>query len=98
MNGHISISPQNKITLKLSESSTADYSKATNKPKINGVELVGDLTSEDLGIVGGGGFDYEQAVNKPQIGGVELSGNRTFEQLGMKPMSVTEIEKILYLG
>lgn len=46
---------------------------------------------------GGSGFDYNQAVHKPQIEGVELVGNKTFSQLGMNTLSVTEIEKILYL-
>lgn len=98
MNGRISISPQNKITLTMAEASVADYSKVANKPRINGVELVGDLTSDDLHLSGGGGFNYEAAVNKPQIEGVELTGNRTLEQLGVKPMSVQEIERILYLN
>lgn len=74
-----------------------DYNQLVNKPSINGVELKGDLTTEDLHIIAGGGVDYEQLTNKPQIEGIELSGNRTFEQLGIKPMSVTDIEKILYL-
>ena len=30
---------------------TADYSDITNKPSINGVTLVGDLTLSDLGIL-----------------------------------------------
>lgn len=73
-----------------------DYNSLVNLPTINGVEVKGNLTSADLNITVG--FDYEMAVNKPKIEGVELVGDKTFEQLGMKPMSVTEIEKILYLN
>ena len=32
---------------------TSDYEKLDNKPKINGVELTGDITTEDLGIEAG---------------------------------------------
>jgi hypothetical protein len=34
---------------------SVDYTQLTNKPKINGVELNGDLTSEELGLNGVGG-------------------------------------------
>lgn len=74
-----------------------DYNQLVNIPTINGVEVKGDLTSDDLHIAGIG-FDYETAINKPKIEGVELVGNKTFKQLGIEPMSVTEIEKILYLN
>ena len=43
------------------------YEDLTDKPKINGVELVGDLTAEDLGLGGQGGgggtTDYEELEN-----------------------------------
>lgn len=29
---------------------TTDYNQLTNKPSINGQELVGDMTSQDLGL------------------------------------------------
>lgn len=29
---------------------TNDYNQLTNKPSINGVELVGDMSSQDLGL------------------------------------------------
>jgi len=35
---------------KVIETVTRDYELLSNKPSINGVELIGDLTSEDLGI------------------------------------------------
>ena len=34
---------------------TTNYNELSNKPKINGVELSGNKTSEELGITGGGG-------------------------------------------
>lgn len=37
---------------------TSDYSQLENKPKINSVELDGNKTSADLGLVGAGGTDY----------------------------------------
>lgn len=39
---------------------TSDYTELINKPKINGVELNGDLTPEQLGIVMGGGGSEEK--------------------------------------
>ena len=44
------------------------------------------------------GNDYNELSNKPSIENVVLEGNKTFKQLGIEPMSVTEIEKILYLN
>lgn len=38
---------------------TTDYTQLENKPKINGVELNGDLTPEQLGLNVGGGSDEE---------------------------------------
>lgn len=35
---------------------TKDYTELDNKPKINGVELNGDLTPAELGLSGAGGF------------------------------------------
>ena len=39
-----------------------DYNRLTNKPSINGVELVGNKTSEDLGIVTDKHYAHEQMV------------------------------------
>ena len=50
------------IDLKLKENSasgTSDYNELSNKPKVNGVELQGDLTTEDLGIESGGVVDVQ---------------------------------------
>lgn len=61
---------------------TTNYNDLTNKPSINGVELNGNKTSEQLGI-SGGTDDYEELNNKPKINGVEISGNLTAEDLGL---------------
>ena len=45
-----------------------------------------------------GTSDYNLLSNKPSIEGVELRGDKTFPQLGMNPLSIQEIEKILYLS
>ena len=42
--------------------------------------------------------NYEKLKNKPSIEGVTLQGDKTFPELGVRPLSVQEIEKILYLG
>lgn len=46
----------------------SDYNKNYNLPQINGVELKGNKTSEDLGITGGGTDDYLQLQNRPIVG------------------------------
>lgn len=53
---------------------TSSYNDLTNKPKINGVELVGDVSTDDLNI-NTGSSDYVDLTNKPSINGIELSGN-----------------------
>lgn len=63
-----------------------NYNNATNKPKINGTELKGDLTTEQLNLV------YEKLLNLPKINGVELIGNKTTEDLFIVGTSMTEIE------
>lgn len=72
-------------------SGTTDYEALDNKPTINGVEVVGDLSLEDLGITGGGGSgttNYEDLTNKPSINGIDLQGNLTVEELGL--LDITE--------
>ena len=58
----------------------ADYDKMKHKPSINGVELDGNKTAEELGLASG---DYDDLWNKPSINGVELDGNKTAEDLGI---------------
>lgn len=40
---------------------TSNYNDLSNKPQINGVELTGNKTSEDLNI-GGGGFSFTEVA------------------------------------
>lgn len=40
-----------------------DYNKASNKPSINGVELIGDKATEDLGIVGSSMTEIELSTD-----------------------------------
>lgn len=42
---------------------SGDYPDLTNKPSINGVTLIGDMTSEDLHIQSGT-FDHDELVNR----------------------------------
>ena len=53
---------------------SGNYNDLRNKPSINGVELVGNKTSEDLHIDPGGTTDYEDLENKPQINYTPLEG------------------------
>lgn len=46
--------------------SSSDYEVLTNKPQINGVELLGNKTTSDLGIESFSG-DYNDLTNKPTI-------------------------------
>ena len=63
---------------------TSNYNELSNKPSINGIPLVGNKTSEDLGISGGGGTsNYSALTNKPSINGVTLDGNKTAADLGL---------------
>lgn len=39
---------------------TSNYNQLSNKPQINGVELTGNKTSEELHITGGGGITLKQ--------------------------------------
>lgn len=61
---------------------TKDYEKLKNKPSINGVELIGNLSLDDLGM------DYT-------INGIPLSGNPTLEDLGDIAISSNEIDTII---
>lgn len=56
----------------------ADYDKMRHKPSINGVELDGNKTAEELGL---GTDDYDDLYNKPKINGVELVGELSSEDL-----------------
>lgn len=55
-----------------------DYRLLRHKPSIDGVTLVGDLTSADLGLV----KSYNELNDKPSIDGVILEGDLTSADLG----------------
>lgn len=63
-----------------------NYNDLYNKPSINGVELIGNKTSSDLHIGGGGGgtTDYNDLTNKPKINGVGLIDNLTSNDLRLQ--------------
>ena len=63
---------------------SGNYNDLRNKPSINGVELVGNKTSEDLHIDPGGTTDYEDLENKPQINYTPLEGNLTLDDLDIQ--------------
>ena len=65
---------------------TGDYEDLSNKPSINGVTLIGNKTSEELGIVPGGTGNYNDLENKPQVNGVTLSGDTSLDALGIWPV------------
>ena len=44
-----------------------------------------------------GTSDYNRLLNKPSIEGHVLVGDSTIQQIGVGTISVTELEKILYL-
>lgn len=64
-------------------SGTNDYNQLINKPKINGVTLSGDKSSEELGINPSRVDTYSELPDKPSINGVTLSGNKTTADLGI---------------
>lgn len=51
---------------------TTNYNALSNKPKINGVTLTGDLSGDDLGLSGGGNANFD-------IGTVPLGGAGVYE-------------------
>lgn len=55
-----------------------DYNMLIHKPSIDGVELVGDLTSEDLGLV----KSYDQLQDRPSLDGITLTGDMSYSDFG----------------
>lgn len=66
-----------------------DYEKLKNIPKINDVELIGNINSDDLGIKGVS--NYEELENKPKINGKELIGDLSTDDLGIEAGSDVDI-------
>lgn len=68
---------------------TRNYNSLLNRPKINGVLLAGDLSTDDLGIVGGEGGETTQAITvSSPIGryaaGDEISSGTALEEIFRK--------------
>ena len=57
-----------------------NYELLENKPSINNIPLIGNLTPEQLGISN----DYNIISNKPLINGVIVSGNKTGTDYGLQ--------------
>ena len=70
------------------EEQRINYNDLDNKPKINNVELIGNKTSNDLGL-----NNYSNLDNKPKINGIELSGNKTSDDLLI--VSKSELQQIV---
>jgi hypothetical protein len=65
-----------------------NYEVLRNKPSINSVELVGNLTTEDLKL------DYNSIPNKPTINSKLIQGNITLEDLGLGVSDIASINKL----
>lgn len=70
------------------EEQRINYNDLDNKPKINNVELIGNKTSNDLGL-----NNYSDLDNKPKINGIELSGNKTSDDLLI--VSKSELQQVV---
>ena len=56
-----------------------NYESLRNKPSIDGVTILGDMTSADLGIV----KSYDELTDRPSVNGVVLTGDMTSSDLGL---------------
>ena len=64
---NVVIPSKSGIKLGISKSQgTGNYNALTNKPSINGVELIGDKTSAELGIIGDKFFTFTQMAPASQ--------------------------------
>ena len=75
LNGTIHVSSNDIVTLP--SISVSDYNALENKPKINNVELIGDLSLSDLGIT------YSALFDKPTLNNVTLEGDLVSSDLGI---------------
>lgn len=65
-----------------------NYENLRNKPSINSIELIGNLTTEDLKL------DYGALPNKPTINSRLVDGDLTLEDFGVGTATVTDINKL----
>lgn len=82
-----------KSALSLSAvASNGQYTSLTSKPSINNVELVGNKTTADLGIV----LNYESAsiTNKPSINSVTLNGALSTSDLNISYRDLDDLPTI----
>lgn len=70
---------------KSSGGGTKNYPDLENLPKINGVELVGNKTTEDLLLL------YEKLLSLPKINGITLIGDLSTDDLGIEAGSSINI-------
>jgi hypothetical protein len=70
-----------------------DYNDLTGKPTLNGVEIIGDKTSEDYGI--DNTSDYSMLLNPPKINEHTLtSGENSLASLGIGRASTADINRL----
>lgn len=70
------------------EEQGTNYNDLSNKPKINGVELLGNKSASDLEL-----DNYSNLDNKPKINGIELNGNKTSDDLLI--VSKSELQQVV---
>ena len=71
---------KNNVISSTASSGVTDYENLNNKPKINNMELIGDRTLQELGIINFSG-NYDDLKNKPSI---PTNSNFTLAGLGEK--------------
>ena len=70
-----------------------DYEKMTNKPSINGVELSGNKTSEELGLHGGGADPSGDFVTREELQKMLAGKVDAVEGMGLSSNDFTTEEK-----
>lgn len=93
----LDISDEKEIDVEPSQGGGSNnYRTLSNKPSINGVVLIDNKTSAELGLRDKRDLiDYEEeVVKKPQINDITLIGNKTANQLNLqeKMNSLTNLE------
>jgi len=65
-----------------------NYNSLRNKPQINSVELIGNLTAEDLKL------NYGFLPDKPTINSKIIDGDLTLEDFGIGTASIADINRL----
>ena len=65
-----------------------NYNNLRNKPQINSVELIGNLTTGDLKL------DYSSLPNKPTINSKLIDGDLTLEDFGIGIANMADINRL----